>query len=155
MTAELPRRAMVFLRRAYLLAGMLAIIAGILGMHIMTGTHAMPASAAVPDTEMVMVAPASAATAPTPVARVVEGKPAAQAMTSMPGLSCADAGGCASMSTMGTSCIPSPGNPPPVVPPPGVTPFAAIVPAPLPTGLAAYPYLPGSPSPGELCISRT
>lgn len=50
MTAISARRATALLLRAALLAGLLAIVAGILGMHIMTGTHAMPAVATGHDT---------------------------------------------------------------------------------------------------------
>lgn len=38
MTASLSARAVSFLRRVALLAGMLALIAGILGMRIMTAS---------------------------------------------------------------------------------------------------------------------
>lgn len=152
MTAALPGRAMAFLRRVSLLAGMLAIIAGILGMHVMTGSHSMQASSAVPGADM---AQAAAAVTPGPGGGATQGTPAAQDPASISGRSCADSGGCATMSAMGADCIPSPGNPPLAVPSPGVTPFAATVRAPWPNGFATYPYLPGSPSPGDLCISRT
>ncbi|MCU1548296.1 MAG: hypothetical protein JWO29_1247 [Arthrobacter sp.] len=46
MTAS-HRNLAAFLRRAGLLAGLLAIIAGIFGMHVMTGTHSMHSPAAV------------------------------------------------------------------------------------------------------------
>lgn len=155
MTATLLGRAMVFLRRASLLAGMLAVVAGILGMHIMTGSHSMPASAAGMD--MAQVAQASAATGPEPGNAAAQGNPAAHGPAYMSWQPCirTDAGACAKMSAMGAVCIPSPGNPPLAVPLPGVTPFAANVPAKLSAASATYAYLPGSPSPGELCISRT
>lgn len=138
MAGALPMRAMAFLRRASLLPGMLAIVAGILGMHIMTGPHGMTASVPVPGADMVR---ASA--------------PAAQDPAPLAGLSCADGAVCTTMSAMDGACIPFPGNAPPAVPSPRLTPFAATIPATSPSGYALNPHLPGSPSPGDLCISRT
>ena len=157
MTATLSGRAMAFLRRASLLAGMLAIIAGILGMHIMTGTHSTPASATGPGMDMaqVMQPPATGHTAhATGAASATDSSPA-PGTTSTPGHSCADPGGCAVMSAMDASCIPSPGNTSLAAPLPGSTPFAAYDDADAPTPAATYSYLPESPSPGQLCISRT
>ncbi|MDD1478586.1 hypothetical protein [Arthrobacter sp. H16F315] len=155
MTGALPHRAAAFLRRAGLLAGLLAIIAGILGMHIMTGSHGMPAAATSLGTDMAQDGQASVAVAAAPGGAAAQSTPAPQSPPSMSGRSCADAGVCATMSAMDAVCIPSPGNPPLTVPLPGVTPFAATVPPTLPAGFSPYAYLPGSPSPGDLCISRT
>lgn len=155
MTAALPGRARAFLRCASLLAGILALVAGILGMHIMTGSHSMAASAVSPGTDLAQAAQATAAPTPAPGGVAVRGTRPALGPASMTGGSCADAGVCATMSAMGEVCIPSPGNPPVEVPLPGVTSSAAAVRAPSPAGFAPYPYLPASPSPGELCISRT
>ncbi|AOT04675.1 hypothetical protein [Arthrobacter sp. U41] len=156
MTDALSRRVTSFLRRAGLLAGLLAIIAGIFGMHIMTGSHIMPASAAVPGAEMpqVMQSPATEHTSRAPgAAPAIDSSPSG-GTTSVQGLSCVDLGGCAMMSAMDASCIPSPGNASLAAPPPGQTPFAVVDDA-APTPGSIYSYLPGSPSPGQLCISRT
>lgn len=155
MTDALPRRAASFLRRASLLTGMLAIIAGILGMHIMAGSHGMPAAATNPGTDTAQNGQPSVAVTAEPGGAAAQSTPAPQAPPSMSGPSCADAGVCATMSTMDAVCIPSPGKPPLTIPLPGVTPFAATVPPTLPAGFSPYAYLPGSPSPGDLCISRT
>lgn len=153
MTDALPRRAAAFLRRAGLLAGLLAVLAGIIGMHIMTGPHGMPASNAVQGEEMpkVMQPPAEYSAH----AASVEGSSPSPNTRSVPEPSCADLGGCASMSPMDASCIPSPGNASLAAPLPGNTPFAAHDDADAPTPAFRYSYRPGSPSPGQLCISRT
>lgn len=155
MTATVSGRAVAFLRRMALLAGMLAIIAGILGMHIMTGSHSMPTTA-VPGAEMpqMMQSPATEHTSHAPGAASIGSSPSA-GTTSIPGPSCADPGGCAMMSAMDASCIPSPGNTSLAAPLPGNTPFAAEADADASTPGSTYSYLPGSPSPGQLCISRT
>ncbi|QDG87090.1 hypothetical protein [Pseudarthrobacter sp. NIBRBAC000502770] len=157
MIDALPRRAAAFLRRASLLAGLLAIIAGIFGMHVMTGPHSMPASTAVQGVEMqhVMQPPATTHSSHAPSATPVIDSSPLPDTRSMPGPSCADLGGCAMMASMDASCIPSPGNTSLAAPLPGQTPFAAHNDADAPTPASAYSYLPGSPSPGQLCISRT
>jgi hypothetical protein len=156
MTAIASRRATAFLRRAYLLAGILAIVAGILGMHIMTGTHTMPASAIGHDTGALHAVQA-APDHPGHVAVITE-VPAAsaeQSLTRPPGPWCGDACGCTMMSAMDGSCVPSPGSTTLAAPLPGTTtlPTAGGTNAATPAG--GYAYLPGSPSPGQLSISRT
>ncbi|WP_426977434.1 hypothetical protein ACQCSU_21470 [Pseudarthrobacter sp. O4] len=157
MTATLSGRAMAFLLRTVLLAGMLAVIAGILGMHIITGSHSMHNSPAAPAADMmqVMQPPATGHTAHAAGAVSAADSPPAPGTTSMPGPSCAHPGGCAAMSAMDASCIPSSGNTSLAAPLPGSTPFAAHNDADAPTPAATYSYLPESPSPGQLCISRT
>lgn len=154
MTDALPRRAAALLRRASLLAGILALVAGILGMHIMTGPQSMPTSAPVPGAEMLQVMQPPAAAHSSDASPAVDSSPSPDT-TSMPGVSCADAGGCATMSAMEASCIPSPGNTSLAAPLPGDTPFAAYDDADAPNPAVTYTYFPGSPSPGQLCISRT
>ncbi len=46
MTASHRNVASAFLHRAGLLAGILAVLAGILGMHVITGSHSMHSPAA-------------------------------------------------------------------------------------------------------------
>ena len=45
MPAATPARAAAWLRHAVLLAALLAVIAGFLGMHILSGSHAMHSQA--------------------------------------------------------------------------------------------------------------
>lgn len=155
MTAALPGRVMALFRRASLLSGMLAIIAGIIGMHLMSGSHVLPATAAGLGVDTSRDAQVSAVITPAPGGGARPGAPAEQRPESLSGLSCADAGLCPAMTGMAAACIPSPGHPPLEAPLPGTTPFADTVPAALPAGFRPYPYLPGAPSPGDLCISRT
>lgn len=155
MTAISARRAAAFLLRGALLAGLLAIVAGILGMHIMTGTHAMPAASTAHDTWAPHAMPAPEH--PGHVADItnVQGTSAAPGITHAPGPSCADTCGCTMMSAMGGDCVPSPGTTTLAAPPPGTTPLASSG-GPI-TGVSAigYGFIPQSPSPGQLSISRT
>ena len=153
MTAVSRGPVTAFLLRAGLLTAALAIIAGILGMHIMTDAHnmtaehGMPAPAAAPAMEQMHGTPTGANAGPGPGL-----SPDAAAGSSS---SCSAAGSCPEMSAMGNACVLSPGNTPLTAPMPGTAPSA------LPDfdGAAVvgtnYSYSPGSPSPGELCISRT
>lgn len=145
-----------FLLRAGFLTVALAIIAGIFGMHIMTGAHHMSAGHTMPE----------AAAGPS---MGVQGNPAGQVHATVASLnatavtqaasgsssSCAPAGSCPEMSAGGNACVLAPGNTTLTAPAPGTAPYA------LPefgVGAAAninYSYSPDSPSPGDLCISRT
>jgi len=127
-------------RATALLAGLLAIVAGILGMHILTGTHAMPASDH-PD----HVADITA----------LPGASAAQSLTHAPGPACADTARGTMTSTMGGNCIPSPGNTTLAAPPPGTMPLPSSGGTITGIPTIGYAYLPRSPSPGQLSISRT
>ncbi|MCZ9880190.1 hypothetical protein [Arthrobacter sp. B2a2-09] len=156
MTATTSGTISSFLRWAGLVLGMLAIIAGILGMHVMTGSHTMHAAAA------------AGAGAGAGMAHTAEpgdaghshlGAPGAVPAAATPGntdtASCPDPGPCPSAASMGGVCIPAPGPAPLAAPPPGSAPFA-LQPGPgLSVTFGGYPYRPGSPSPGELSISRT
>ena len=156
MTAISSCRATAFLRRVALLAGLLAIVAGILGMHIMTGTHAMPSSAAAHDTgAMHAMQGASDYSGHVTVITEVPAASAAQSLTHPPGPSCGDAGGCTMMSAMDGSCIPSPGSTTLAAPLPGTTTLPAGGGTNAATSSGGYAYLPGSPSPGQLSVSRT
>jgi hypothetical protein len=164
MTATQSDRGPQFLRRAGLLAGLLAIIAGILGMHVLTGSHNMHmagSSAAVPTHHMAtdhmavenaghgghdsehsartVTAGAIAPTDPSPTSGF---------------FSCIGGDPCAGMSAVGGSCIPS-GSTGSLAAPPLSTPsFAADTQAPE-AAVASYAYVPENPSPADLCISRT
>lgn len=161
MTAPVHGRMTAFLRRAGLLAGILAIIAGILGMHVMTGTHSMHAPAAVTASADTTVHAESAAadghaghqTAGTPAAHRASG---AQDRIVAAGQSCSCSGNCTGMQAMAASCIPSAQTGSLAAPLPGTPGFTVNVSAGM-AGAATghYSYLPGSPSPGELSISRT
>ncbi len=161
MTAILSDRAALFLRSAGLLAGLLAIIAGIFGMHVLTGSHSMH------------MAGSSAAAQPhhPPAEQSGHGShdhdsqdnaPTVTAGTTTPddnapapgACSCMGGGPCAGMSAMGGSCIPSGSTGTLAAPPPSTVSFAAETQAP-DVAASSYAYLPESPSPADLCISRT
>lgn len=161
MTTVFRGRLIAFLFRAGFLTAALAIIAGIFGMHIMTGAHsaaahAMPSPHGHAITELQTSAHAGhghsgqEATA----AEITGMTPAAASLTGA-SPSCSTGGACPEMSGGGAGCVLSPGNTTLTAPLPGTTPYA------LPDfGAAAaagthYSYSPESPTPGELSISRT
>ena len=132
------------LRRAALLAGVLAVIAGIFGMHVMTASHASHAGAG----------HTHASTAHSSTAHASGlGHPAAGAVVVLSaGGVCAET--CPGAEEAGASCVPSAaaGSFSVVAPPAPVMhqgPAGAAVTA------AGYSYLPSGPTPCELSISRT
>jgi hypothetical protein len=134
---------------------LLAIVAGILGMHIMTGTHAMPAAATGHDTGALHAMPAPEHPGHVADITKVQGVSATPSITHAPGPTCADTCGCTMISAMGGDCVPSPGNTTLAAPPPATTPCSSGggpgggVPA------LGYGFIPRGPSPGQLSISRT
>lgn len=146
-TASYSTRAL--LGRAAVMAGILAIIAGILGMHVMTGTHSMSSIAGAGIQQGAADHERHAADS-----YAAADIPPAQSTSATPSSSCLDAGTCMSMSASDGTCIPSPGNTSLCVPLPGSTPATLQGHY---TSVAAieYTYTPGTPSPGELSVSRT
>jgi hypothetical protein len=160
MTATPPGTISAFLRRAGLILGMLAIIAGIFGMHVISGPHTMHAAAAAgPGTGMlhtaVSTAPATGYAGHNHLGAPAVVPAAAATSGTADTASCPDPGPCPSAASMGGVCIPAPGPGSLAAPLPGSTPFAAQAGTGLAVTATGYAYLPGSPSPGELCISRT
>ena len=146
---------MLILRRALLLTGLLAVIAGIFGMHIMSGAHTMPAApSAGSDTILTQIHGSHAVHGGHPAAQ----SPAADAPaepvsgTAPP---CSAPGNCPSMAGMDAICVLSLANASLSAPQPGATPFPALKVSGAELVAASCSYLPGSPSPGDLCISRT
>jgi hypothetical protein len=168
MAASHRNAASALLRRTGLLAGILAVLAGILGMHVLTGTHSMHSPAAL---TAALTADASAATAHTGAAaghghaahgaaatsptHVASGKQVT-ASSSVEPCPCSCSDSCASTHTMTASCTPSGKTGSISVPLPGTAVFDVISNARAPGAVpVSYSYLPGGPSPGELSISRT
>lgn len=157
MTAVYRGPVASFLLRAGLLTATLAIIAGIFGMHIMTGAHNMTGAHDIPGAgaEPVMGQTQS----PTGHAGHGPAWPpdAAAAGNAVSGSSssCASAGTCPTMSATDAACVLAPGNTSLAAALPGAASYAVPV-----FGGAAvistnYSYSPDGPSPGDLCISRT
>ncbi len=147
------------LLRAGLLAAVLAIVAGIFGMHVMTadhGSHASPSTHAGPaHADAVHPAGDSAVGHPagghTPAAH-----PAAQAEAAVsftPAQSCSS--GCPGAQEAGASCIPSAKAGSLAVIPPATGPAVHSGQATGTASSADYSYVPSSPTPCELSISRT
>ena len=171
------------LRRAVLLAGLLAVIAGFLGMHILSGSHSLHAQASPPGSSSASTAhtagpapseqtaghpsghsshgaagtfpqshgtPSAERTAPsvTPAAATVGG--------SQPPPSCVCQGGCAETPAVHVDCTPSPAGASLSAPQPGTALLAAQSwSAAWADRLSGYAYLPGTPTPRDLSISRT
>ncbi|WP_314323014.1 hypothetical protein [Paenarthrobacter ilicis] len=143
------------LSRAGFLAVALAIIAGIFGMHLMTGTY--HSSAAHPAPAATSGSSADLTHMQTNHPRTTEpsrtGTPIMAAGSGSP--SSCSAGSCPEVSSGHNACVLATGNTILSAPLPGTAPYA------LPDfGVSAvagvsYTYSPASPSPGELCISRT
>jgi hypothetical protein len=181
MTATARTRLPVLMGRAWLLAGILAVVAGILGMHGMSGNHGahMLGAAAPPSSVAAPVRVAHGGVAPVgvppgtttpgnmaPVRGHIHGGHAqaghaqaggSQAVNSGPDASAAACtGGGAGLGLTGAACTPSAKAASLVAPTPGSAGQPAD--APIGSGLAAlrsYTYLPAGPSPGDLSISRT
>jgi hypothetical protein len=161
MTASGRNLAAAFLERAGLLAGILAVVAGILGMHVMAGSHSMHSPAAL--TAVAGAATVHAETAAAdghPVHGTVDTassqRTGARIAASSPAEECSCSESCTSGHTMTVSCTPLAKNGSQFVPLPGKGVFGSISNAKAPrTVPLAYSYLPGSPSPGQLSISRT
>lgn len=158
--------APALLRRVGLLIGLLAVIAGIFGMHVMTGTHSGHSPAAVPGSAPAAQAgsaatgshgrhpgshPSSAghAAGPAETAGIRD-----TAGTPEQGHSCFDNG--TGVYAMTGSCLPSVKTGSLSAPSPDAAGFGFISPA---TAAGAVrgdrPHHPGTPSPGELSICRT
>jgi hypothetical protein len=152
-----------FLRRTSLLAALLAIVAGLLGMHVLAGSHGVHGTAvAAPasNSEVGEARTTAAATAHSdhtaPGGHVSHASaPGAEDTAAQPP-SCSCQGSCGEVSAAHASCVPAPGGASLTAPPPGTVPVAVPdLNASRLQAVAAYAYLPGSPSPGDLSISRT
>ncbi len=158
MTAAGLRPAAAFLRSAGLLAMVLTIIAGIFGMHVLTGTHAMhiPAAATAAADVHPGVSPDHSAHSAASGTFTGNRAMAEQDTAGLTGDQCSESGDCTSMHTMSMACTPSAKTASMDAPEPGTlvlgirnnTAAAGAV-----TG--QWSYLPDSPSPCELSISRT
>ncbi|MET3949216.1 hypothetical protein [Arthrobacter sp. UYEF36] len=157
MTAPAHTAAIAFLRFAGLLTAVLALIAGILGMHVMTATHAMhsPAAAAATISAAHQDSPRAGHAGEHPAGPSPE-MPAAQDEAVARTVQCTDSNHCTSRQSMTASCTPSAKTGSLAAPLPGTGVIARHTnPGMQSTMGALWSYLPGSPSPGRLCISRT
>lgn len=148
--------------RLALLAAVLAVLAGFLGMHIFSGSQVVRASAE----HSAIVAPAVIPGHSTASHAVSGHTTAGHSGTGHPGAatghetpappSCVGGGGCGEQHTAHVSCTPAPSGASVGAPPPGTT-LLAVQPrsAPLAAPATAYSYLPATPTPSELSISRT
>ena len=184
MPAAAAANSVAVLRRVALMAGLLAVIAGFLGMHILTGSHGHHTQASFPGSIQSTMAPPTVGAASAghsaglpaghsghgaagPVVQAYDGpaaaitlpsvKPAAASLggTQVPP-SCDCQGGCADKPSAHADCTPSPSGASLSAPQPGTTPLEhrpwTAVRA---DRLSGYAYLPGTPTPLDLSISRT
>ena len=176
MAAAFMNYAAPALRRGFLLVGVLAIVAGFLGMHIMTGMHGAHAMTAVtssaeaagsssrPETGLASHPAAHAphvgtmghdsmATAATATSGPEQ---AGNTKAAEPSASCMCQSSCTDPASMHSACVPSAAVTSLAAPPPGMAPASLRNPDPHgDAAVRAYFYLPASPSPGDLSISRT
>ena len=177
MSAAFVNHAATALRRGFLLVGLLAIVAGFLGMHIMTGMHAGHAMTAVTSSTepagkssrtATSLASHPASHAPhagttahdtmAPAATATAGPgPAGNNSSAAPSASCTCQSSCTDPASMHSACVPSAAVSSLAAPPPGMAPASMHNPDTHRDAAAvrAYSYLPASPSPGDLSISRT
>jgi hypothetical protein len=153
-----------FLLRAGIVAGVLAILAGIFGMHVMTGNHTMHSPAAMRMPATVMSAgdsrtghqSAAHHDVPDPTTHEASGERVSPTLAAGPAASCTCSAECTSVQAMSAACIPSAKTGTLTAPEPGQGTLTSENRGGLPDRMtASYAYLPGSPSPGELSISRT
>lgn len=156
MSAATATRPVALLRYTCPLAGILPVILGLLGMHVLAGSHGMHVQAASSGSTAAStglhsdarVHAAHAEPSVTPASVTVGG-------TDVPP-SCVCLGGCAEMPAVHAGWTPSPAGASLSAPLPGSS-FLdggswSAVRADRPAG---YAYLPGSPTPRDLSISRT
>lgn len=158
MTGQAHDPVIAVLRRAALFVAVLALMAGIFGMHVFTATHAMhsPGMAG---------ATVSAHDQSPPASHTEDHIPrqvSASAIHASPGdesthtAQCTESGTCTSMQAMTGSCTPAAKTGCLAAPLPGTGIIGGDTDAgTLATIAAQWSYVPGSPSPGELCTSRT
>lgn len=154
MTA--PRtRAGLSLGPIVLFGAIIALIVGILGMHVMTGTHSLHAAGAVSSAGTDSAAPGRSSHG----GHSSHGASLEEPTThSAPPVTtqCSCSGSCSAQHAMGVSGIPLAATGTLSAPAPDSTP--AVAQPYLGTAVAAsglWTYSPGSPSPGDLSISRT
>lgn len=141
------------LRRAWLLAATLAVTAGLLGMHVLTSGHASHGSAS---RGSVSQAAAGHTAVAHPAGGGHAGHRAGAATVDAPDLAGASCGSsCPGAQESGVPCIPSAPSAPVTLGTPQAT--LAVLPALPPAGdrRPACGYLPPTPTPCDLSISRT
>lgn len=152
--------AAAVLRRTALLAGILAVIAGFLGMHILAGLHGTHGQAAHPASAASVMPAARAHTGHSPAAAAPAAPPVFATTVTVGGTpmpaSCTCQGGCAEKPAAHVDCTPSVSGASLSLPPPGTT---VVRSQPWATGVAVQwalsAHIPGSPTPNDLSISRT
>lgn len=155
MSAPAPARAIALLRRAGLFAAVVALIAGIFGMHVMTATHALHSPATAVSAHQ-GPAPAGHTGGHAPGPASFPAMPEAQGDDGAAKAQCTESGSCTGMQSMTGSCTPSVKTGSLAAPLPGT----GIISTNMTTGAliaisAQWSYRPDCPSPGDLCISRT
>jgi hypothetical protein len=158
MTDPLRGRATSFFLRMGLLAGLLSIIAGIVGMHVMAGGHSMHATPVVSQSPSVSQSAVVGQSHAVHIAAERTSLPdegAVHHAASQAVAPCTCPGTCTGMSALHAVCVPAPGHNSLAAPLPGVPPYANAGTAGAGVLVSHYSHRPGSPSPGDLCISRT
>ncbi|AOY71661.1 hypothetical protein IG195_18775 [Arthrobacter sp. TES] len=146
-----------------LLVTVMALIAGVLGMHVMTGLHTQHPMTTAATTTVISVETVDHGTAAHDHHRGEAGTTDAEADAG-PAVGpaaggpaqCACSGNCSTEHAMGVFCVPSTATGVLAAPLPDTSTTVPSSFRPVATGSSTlWSYLPGSPSPGELSISRT
>ena len=148
--------ASVFLHRAGMFSLVLALIAGIFGMHVMSGHHSMHSVSAVTGTESIgQSTHLHHAHAAGKAAAVTAG--AADTGQEIPAAAGCPDGDCSGAQAMTVSCIPAGKTGSLAAPLPGTAVFAAALVRAGPVGQVSgrSAHKPATPTPCELSISRT
>ncbi len=162
MATALSARATNVLRGAGLFTAVLALVAGILGMHVITVTHAEHSALAAPAVSVQGIPASGDGHAAGHNAGHSAGQAAAHVLPEAPdgGITaaarCTELGCCTGMQASAGSCIPSAKSASLAAPLPGTVvtgwnPGSGRLTA----GGPQWSYQPGSPSPGDFGISRT
>lgn len=159
MSAPGHARATALLCGAGLFATVLGLMAGIFGMHVMTASHALhsPATAAAaPASTQPESSPAGHPAGHDPGTASVPDVQAAPGDEGMRTVNCTASDDCPGMQSMTAACTPSAKTGSLAAPLPGTGVIARNITAGILSTISArWSYRPGSPSPDELCISRT
>lgn len=143
----------LFLRRLSLVPLLLAIIAGIFGMHVLAGHHVQHGSLAAG--HAIEAAPAHAAAVDAHGTHAHSATATSDNPAQLPAGAACVSGDCATMDAAPAVCILSAAAGSLAAPPPGTSPQPPSFPAAAAGTAGNYSYLPGTPTPAELCISRT
>lgn len=148
------RPSPAFLTQVCLLAAVVAIIVGMLGMHVTTGPFGELSSAGHQHASDVGATSPSSHFSEAQTTACLAGE-LTLILDSDDDTRCVDISPCHDMDHLSDACIPAPGGSPLAAPAPGLSPLQPVLERLSGSPLVTCGHLPASPSPSELSISRT